>query len=310
VSARHVLVIGAANLDIKGQPEVELVRGSSIPGRIRNSLGGVARNIAENLTRLEVETVLLTAVGDDSAGERVLGRAAGSGIDISEALVVEGGRTGTYMALLRKDGALDVALDDMGVMRALTPTYFYERRHLFAHAALAAIDANLTPDALEAIVRLCGEYDLPLCADPTSTTLASRLCPHLSHLYMASPNVAEAQALCGVPVRPGNRDEAQQAAHRLVSMGVEVAVVTMGEGGVVYADSETYGHIPAIQTPIVDETGAGDALSAGIIFGLLEGIPMDECVRLGVTAASLTLRSSETVRSDLSVDLLYDELVV
>ena len=69
-------------------------------------------------------------------------------------------------------------------------------------------------------------------------------------------------------------------------------------------------NIPAIQTPIVDETGAGDALTAGIIFGLLEGIPIDECVRLGVTAASLTLRSNETVRADLSVDLLYDDLVV
>jgi hypothetical protein len=33
-------------------------------------------------------------------------------------------------------------------------------------------------------------------------------------------------------------------------------------------------------------------------------------VRLGVTAASLTLRTRETVRRDLSVELLYDELVI
>jgi pseudouridine kinase len=310
VGTRHVLVIGAANYDFKGQPEAELVRGSSIPGRIRHSLGGVARNIAENLTRLEVETVLLTAVGDDSLGERILGRAAGSGIDISQALVVEGARTGSYMALLRKNGVLDVALDDMRVLQALTPAYFRERRYLFAGAALVAIDANLTPDAIEAIVDLCREYDIPLCADPTSTTLAPRLCPHLPHLYMASPNMAEAETLCGMPITPGNREDAQRVAHRLVSLGVEVAVVTLGERGVVYADSETYGHIPAIQTPVVDETGAGDALTAGIIFGLLEGIPVDECVRLGITAASLTLRTNATVRSDLSVDLLYDELVV
>jgi pseudouridine kinase len=51
-------------------------------------------------------------------------------------------------------------------------------------------------------------------------------------------------------------------------------------------------------------------MTAAIIFGLLEGIPLDECVRLGVTAATLTLHTRDAVRSDLSVDLLYDELVI
>ena len=67
----HVLVIGAANLDIKGIPEEPLLAGTSIPGQIRTSLGGVARNIAENLARLDVDTVLLTAVGDDPTGVEV-----------------------------------------------------------------------------------------------------------------------------------------------------------------------------------------------------------------------------------------------
>lgn len=306
---RHVLVIGAANLDIKGQPEGELVHGSSVPGRIRSGLGGVARNIAENLARLEVETVLLTAVGDDEAGERILGHAAASGIDVSEALVVPGGRTGAYMVLLSAGGALEVALDDMSVLAALTPEYFEARRHLFQQACLVAVDANLTPEALAKVVALCDEYDVALCADPTSTTLAPRLIPHLSHLYFITPNVQEASVLCGWQIDPTDRDAVQAAAAHLVAQGVDMCVISLGERGVVYADSDTTGHVPAIQTQVVDPTGAGDAMSAAIIFGLLEDLPLDECVRLGVTAASLTLRSRETVRSDLTVDLLYDELV-
>ncbi len=70
----HVLVIGAASLDIKGRPSTRPVRGSSTPGLIRTSLGGVARNIAENLARLDVETILLTAVGDDDSGAHILGQ--------------------------------------------------------------------------------------------------------------------------------------------------------------------------------------------------------------------------------------------
>jgi pseudouridine kinase len=307
----HVLVIGAANLDVKGRPTVPLVRGSSIPGQIRISPGGVARNIAENLARLEVETVLLTAVGDDDAGAQILGHAAGSGIDISEVVSTEGVPTGAYMALLKENGALDVALDDMSIMGALTPRYIQVRRALFEDARMVAIDANLTPDVIYTVVRLCDELNIPLCADPTSTSLAERLCPHLSSLTMASPNVPEASVLCGGETfEAEDRDAAQATARNLVALGVEVAVITLGEHGVVYADAETKGHIPAVPTEIIDQTGAGDAMTAAIIFGLLEDIPLDECVRLGVTAATLTLRTRETVRSDLSVDLLYDELVV
>lgn len=306
----YVLVIGAANLDIKGQPEGALATGSSAPGRIRSSLGGVARNIAENLARLDVETVLLTAVGNDDVGERVLGSAAGVGIDISEALIVEGRRTGAYMALLSDGGAPHYALDDMSIMQALTPAYFAARRHLFQQACMVAIDANLTPEAIKTVINLCKDYDVMLCADPTSTTLAEKLCPHLPDLYMTTPNVPEVRVLCKEDIPESNRDAALAAATRLVSMGVKNAIVTLGEHGAVYASADTRGHIPALQTQVVDLTGAGDAMTAAIIFGMLEDIPLDECVRLGVTAAALTLRTRETVRSDLSIDLLYDELVI
>lgn len=306
----HVLVIGAATIDLKGRPDSPLTPGSSTPGRIRNRPGGVARNLAENLARLEVETVLITAVGDDDSGEGLLGHAAGAGVDTSEALVVEGGRTASYLALLGHTGSLEAAVDDMGVLNALTPGYFYARRPLIQNASMVVIDANLTPDAIQTIVQMCQQYEVALCADPTSTALAERLRPHLNSLYMTSPNVPEASALTGDTFEPTDREAAQAAAHRLVGMGVGVAVITLGEHGVVYADAKTHGHIPAIPTEIVDQTGAGDAMTAAIIFGLREGIPLDECVRLGVTAATLTLRSPDAVRPDLSVDLLYDELVI
>lgn len=306
----HVLVIGAANLDIKGKPDEPLLEGSSVPGRIRSSLGGVARNIAENLARLDVDTVLLTAVGDDEAGERILGSAAGRGIDISHAQVITGGRTGAYLALLQAGGGLNVAMDDMGVLEALTADFLRSQRALFADACLVVIDSNLKPNAIDMVIELCDEYDVALCADPTSATLAHRLAPHLHHLYMVPPNVSEAAVLTGMSFAQTDRDSAQMAATKLVDLGVEIALITLGEYGVVYNDGETKGHIPAVQTQIVDETGAGDAMTAAIIFGLLEDIPLDECVRLGVTAASLTLRTRDSVRSDLSVELLYDELVI
>jgi pseudouridine kinase len=84
----------------------------------------------------------------------------------------------------------------------------------------------------------------------------------------------------------------------------------MAEQGLCYATSETSGYIPAIKTSIVDPTGAGDALSATVIFALLNDIPIDDAVRLGVSAASLTLRYRGAVVPDLSLEKLYDQLVI
>ena len=54
-----VLVIGASSLDVKGRTLEPLVPGTSNQGDIRSSRGGVGRNIAENLARLGVPTILL-----------------------------------------------------------------------------------------------------------------------------------------------------------------------------------------------------------------------------------------------------------
>ena len=57
-----VVVIGGANLDLVGRPSHGLVAGTSNPGHIRVSPGGVGRNVAENLGRLGVPALLLSAV--------------------------------------------------------------------------------------------------------------------------------------------------------------------------------------------------------------------------------------------------------
>jgi len=104
------------------------------------------------------------------------------------------------------------------------------------------------------------------------------------------------------------RDRALDAARHLVAEGLDIALVTMAEFGVGYASAETNGHVPAVQTKFLDPTGAGDAQTAAVIFGLLNGSPLDESVRLGVSAAALTLRTPGSVVADLSLERLYDEL--
>jgi pseudouridine kinase len=304
----QVIVVGAATIDTKGRGLSSFAPGSSIPGHIRVSVGGVARNVAENLARLGISTTLLSAVGDDASGRRILQRTAEGGVNIEHVLVRPQSRSGAYVVILDEAGSPFVSVDDLDVVRSITPRYIYARRGIIRQADMIVFDANLSTPTIDSLVGLARKYGIPIAADPVSTILAPRLKEYLGDLDLVTPNSAEAQALTGLPA--AERNEAEIAAKALVKNGVKLALVTMAELGVCYATGEGSGNIPAIKTDVVDLTGGGDAMTAAIIFGLLNDLPVDECIRLGASAAALTLHCRDTVCPDISLDRIYDQLVV
>ena len=99
---------------------------------------------------------------------------------------------------------------------------------------------------------------------------------------MISPNSNEASILCDPSQQVSNRKQALEAAKCMVGQGVGVAIITLAERGLCYATSEISGYIPAFRTEVLDPTGAGDALSAAVIFAILNGMQIDEAMQLGV----------------------------
>lgn len=303
-----VLVIGASGIDLIGRPSHDLKMGASNPGYIRYSYGGVARNVAENLARLGVETILISAVGEDERGEILLDELRKAQVNVDYVLIEPGHRTGSYLGLVGTDGNLVAGIDDMEVMSAITPRYLQKIRRVFNEASVLFVDANLSERCLASIFKHAARTDLPVAADPTSMGLANKLESYLNQIWLIAPNEAEAEMICPHSVPHADVEVALSAARHLVSHGVEIAIITMAEFGVAYATTEASGHIPAVRTNILDPTGAGDALTAAVIYALLNGIPLDEAVRLGVAAATLTLRTRGTVVPDLSLEMLYDGL--
>lgn len=309
----HVLVIGSAGVDVKGRPFDVALTGMPNTGRVRATVGGVARNIAENLARLEVETVMLTALGKDFNGRRVLRKCENAGIDMSHVRHIPNANTGMYMALLRaEDSQLHIGVSDFAIVEEhVDSDYLQENESLFEDAAMVVIDATLSPETLETLFELTARHDVRVAADPTNPDLAGRLCPYFDRLYLIVPNAPETVAMCS-PNDPAadDRESALKAARGFVTQGVDIAVITLGEQGLAYADGSGGGFIKAIQTRLVDPTGAGDAFTGAVIFGLLNGVPVDEAMRLGATAAALTIESRHTVLPNLSQERLYARLAV
>lgn len=305
-SSPSVVVIGAASMDIKARADGPLVPSTSNHGQVRLSIGGVARNVAENLARLGVPTVLLAAVGDDAFGLEIVQRTAAAGVDTGHLLVLPGQRSATYVAILDDSGNMVVSVDDMYICQAITPEFIRSKAGLLRQASMIVLDANLQPRTLSAILNLAKRAKVPVCIDPVSIDLAERVKERLCDYTIVTPNAQEAAVLCDAPVN--NLAQAEDAALKMVACGVKIVVITMGAEGLFYATAEGRGHIPAVRCHIVDATGAGDALTAGVVYGLINGLPIDECMRLGVSAATITLMSSETVSPEISLERIYESM--
>jgi pseudouridine kinase len=304
-----VLVIGAAGLDMVGRLSGDFEEGTSTPARIRIAFGGVARNVAENLVRLSQPCTLLSAVGDDVQGSGLIAVLQDAGADVSAVRVLPGQSTGAYLAVVDSRGRLRVALDDMTPLQAITPEFLREREPLFKSAGMIFLDANLSPEAIAEAFRIAQKNGIPVSADPTSRPLAFRLAPYLRKIHLVTPNAGEAEILLGRGISQEDPADAVLAAQELVMRGVCIAVISLAEFGVAYATREERGHFPALRTAIVDPTGAGDAMTAAVLFAILNQIPLTEAVRLGISAASLTLRSRQTVVPDLTLEKLYEEIM-
>lgn len=294
---KRVIVIGGANVDIKGRARGAYVAGTSNPGEVMVSPGGVGRNIAENLARLGVSVSLISAIGADANGQMLRQACADAAIDLSMSLAASA-PTGSYLAVLDDTGELVSAINDMRAMEALTPAHLEACAGALAGADMLVADCNPSEDCLEWLCRFSAERGVRLLVEPVSVPKARKLLSfrRAAPVFAITPNRQQLEALAG---------EGDDAVSRLHALGFANVVLHRGEEGAVASDGTSLVKIdPVSVSAIADVTGAGDAAVAGLVCGLLDGRSLAQSARLGQCAAAIKLSSAQSVASGLSRDSL------
>lgn len=290
---RSVLVIGGANMDITGMPETKLCGGDSAPGFIRYSPGGVGRNIAENLGRMGVSTRLITAVGDDENGRRLIAGCNEVGVSTEGSFVSHTYATSTYLSLNESSGEMVYALSDMSVVNELTPEHLKKQSYLIKEAACIVLDANLTE---ESITYLFSTYpNQVFFVDPVSVTKSRKIKPWLNRIHTIKPNRQEIEVLQAHPFTTG-----EAGIKALKELGVKNPYVSCGKEGVYYSDGEGVHVYSNEVVEVINVSGAGDAYMAGLVYAYLKKIPVSQSVKIAQYAAEIALRSSDTVSSEMT----------
>ncbi|MBO4535351.1 MAG: carbohydrate kinase family protein [Clostridia bacterium] len=284
----YVAVVGGANLDITGTPDLALSLHDSAPGRISVGMGGVGRNIAQNLAGMGLKVSLITVFGTDPLSAVLKEDCKRLGMDISHSLTVEGA-TSSYLCLNDHAGEMQYALAGMGIMDAMTPEFLAGQLDFLNGASAVVVDTNL-PAILDFVM---DRVTAPLFLDTVSVAKAGWARGKIKRLAALKTNALELAALTGLEVT--DFSSAEEAAKGLLKGGVERVFVTMGAQGVWFSDGLTSGSLPATTHRVVNTTGCGDSFAAGVIYAHLRGASVERAAELGSMLATATLGVPTTV---------------
>lgn len=296
----YVLVFGVSICDIFGFTDNKFRSHDSNPGAVKMSVGGVCRNIAENMARIGMNTKFISVLGDDERGKSILQQAKDKQFDMSHSLVVKGGSTPTYLAILDETGEMVSAVVDLKIADYFTKEFIDSKAEIIKNSEYMFFDAD-NPEILEYIVKEYQGYS-KFILDPVSAAKAKTVKHLLKYFHTVKPNRHEAEAFCGFEVK--TYDDVRRAGKYLLDQGIQNVFISLDADGIYYNNRSEEGIIKANNVSVINVTGAGDSFVAGIGHGYMNSLSVKETVKFAVAMSTITISHAETIHPDMGYDLV------
>jgi sugar/nucleoside kinase (ribokinase family) len=247
-----------------------------------DAIGGAGAGKALNLARLGVEVTLFAGLGDDEAGARVRAGLVGGGVDVRAATDPSGtpqhvnlmDPAGGRISIMLENGSAELPIDADSIASSL------------GAADVVVVDlAPWTPRILD----LAQASGRPVWTDLHDYDRSSAW-------YIPFVDAAD------VVFASGDRlPDPAGFLRSLIAAGKGLAVCTLGIDGAIALDADGRSYeVPALpDVEVVDSNGAGDAFFAGVLFGVLDGAPLERALRFGSLAAAMAVGSSDLASDEL-----------
>jgi sugar/nucleoside kinase (ribokinase family) len=213
--------------------------------------------------------------GTDDNGRRIRAELQGRDVDISDlvirdvenrfAIILVDEHTGERIVLWDRDDRLRLHESELPV-------------DALGRTTVVHVD-DMDDEVAVRAARLAREAGAMVTSD------IDRITPRTEELMATVTHAIFAQH---VPMHLTGLDDTEAALRALRQTLGNVLVVTMGEQGASALVGDRFYHEPAFKVQAVDTTGAGDVFRGGFIYALVNGLPMDEALRIANAAAAVS----------------------
>ncbi|MDF2925967.1 MAG: 2-keto-3-deoxygluconate kinase [Paenibacillaceae bacterium] len=260
-------------------------------------VAGAETNTLIGLAKLGHQAGWISRVGHDEFGAMIRAAVRGEGVDTSQ--VEEDGNAPTGIFFKERLHETNVrvyyyrrhsAASCMGPA-SINEAYVAGARYLY----ITGITPALSPSCREMIFHaadLARKHKVQVVFDPnlrrklwSEEEAREVLTALLPKADLVLAGTGEGSFLFGT-------GDCEEMAQRILQFGCKTAIIKLGEKGAYYATAAERRYMDGFRVEkVADPVGAGDGFAAGVLSGLLDGLPLAEAVKRGcaIGAAVVTV---------------------
>lgn len=268
----NITVVGSTNMDLVYRVPHIVKAGETLHSTTHELFfGGKGANQAVTASQLGANVEFIGNVGADDFGEQVKQNLQDKGV--KTAAVQKMGLTGQAIIQVADSGENSIVLFP-GANFLVTREQIYAAKDKIEESEVLLLQLEIPIPVVEAAADIASKKGVHIILNPAPAQQISDSL--LGKVSILTPNETELAILTGL--KTNTEEELFQACSLLIQKGVGAVVVTLGEKGSYYMNSNEHGYVQANQVEVKDTTGAGDAFNGALAVGLRQGNSLQESI--------------------------------
>ncbi|WP_438496047.1 carbohydrate kinase family protein [Paenibacillus sp. IHBB 3054] len=253
--------------------------------------GGSPSNIAINVRKLGISSIMVSAVGEDGFGGFLVDRLRGEGLETQG---IQRNPNSTSMVVVSKSKSTPTPIFYRGADYHLEYTPFLDealKTSRIVHFSCWPVSKTPSRQTIERIIEEAREQRMLIGFDPNyhsgiwqkgedGVQYVKNL---ISRVDIIKPSEDDAERLFG-------KDTPFRQLEKFLKLGVKLVILTLGENGAIVSNGSETRIFETLATDIVDTTGAGDSFWSGFYTAAIKGYTLQEALSLGFAVSAFKLK--------------------